>query len=222
MWMSRDLVTISPEAPVTEAAVAMARRRVRRLPVVRPSPDGARLVGIVSSHDVMRAYPASVNPFSPAAGDVALDLSVAEIMSRAVHAIEPETPIEEAARMLRSHKIGALPVLHAGCLVGLITESDLLEAFIECMGGDAPGARVTFEIGADEPVLELVRSLAAPPGLRVASVFTLRRSDRWSNGTRQLVVTRLLGEASDRVIDALWKSGHRVLSVLRLEGPSGS
>jgi acetoin utilization protein AcuB len=58
-------------------------------------------------------------------------------MSPALHTTTPDTPIEDAARILRKHKIGALPVLRDGHLVGIITESDLLDVLIEMTGASA-------------------------------------------------------------------------------------
>ena len=74
MWMTRDPVTAAPDIRLTEAALLMMRRRVRHLPVTR---DG-RLVGIISRHDVARAYPTDVNPFSAVADAPHIDGVVAD------------------------------------------------------------------------------------------------------------------------------------------------
>ena len=64
MWMTRELITVDPTASLANIAATMARHRIRRLPVVSPSPEGPRLLGLISYSDVLHAFPADINPFS--------------------------------------------------------------------------------------------------------------------------------------------------------------
>ena len=216
MWMSRELVTITPEAPVSFAVVAMSRHKVRRLLVAHETLEGPHLVGIVTSADVMRAFPADVNPFSSRAGEVKLTHQVVDVMTRPARTVVPDTPIEEAARLMRRHKIGALPVVEGPRLVGIITESDVFRAFIEVIGVEARGVRVTFELGEDEDAIATVLLIAKRHNMRVASFFSLHHSDARDLTERRLGVVRLVGDASEAVVEAIWRSGHRVVSVLPL------
>lgn len=108
--MSRSPVTVVPSTPVLEARDLMARHRIRHLLVV----DGSRLVGIVTDRDIRLNLP------SPATS-----LSVWEII-----VVEPERDARDAARIMLDHKIGALPVVSGERLVGIVTESDFLRAFV--------------------------------------------------------------------------------------------
>src|ERR1035437_5974632 len=98
MWMTRDVLTVGPETPVVEAAKIMAEKKVRRLLVATQWPDGRHLLGIVSTRDVLHAFPPHVNPFAIVAPDPRqTPTKVSEIMTSAPLTTTPETPIETAA-----------------------------------------------------------------------------------------------------------------------------
>lgn len=122
-WMTRDVITISPETSLTEAHELMKSKRVRRLPVV----DHGRLVGIVTLGDVRGANPSTASSLSVwEANDLLANLKVSKIMTRKVEAIDPQASIAEAAKIMLEKKLSGLPVLdEAGHLVGIITESDI-------------------------------------------------------------------------------------------------
>jgi acetoin utilization protein AcuB len=214
MWMRTGAATIAPEASITDAAIAMARGRLRHLLVVEQRASGTRaLLGLVSSHDVARALPPDINPFSVDAWERRIDRPVSEIMTQKLLTVTPSTPIEEAARLLRDHRIGALPVVDASGLVGIITESDIFQAFLDVVGVDTAGVRVTFDISTDEDAMSAAVALAHRHGLRLASVLTVAHDDR------RLGVVRLIGADAQPFVDSLWASGHRVLAV---EQPAGT
>jgi acetoin utilization protein AcuB len=212
LWMTRDPVTVSPETSVADAAAIMARRSVRRLPVVGPG-DPPPLLGIVSARDVARAFPPDVNPFSSDGPSRGPRRPVSEIMTASPQTVRPETPIEDAARVLREKKIGALPVTRDGRLVGIITESDIFRAFIEMVGAWEPGVRVTFDLSNDEDAVGKVFDLGRRHGLRVASVLSMLHDGK------RMGVVRLAGIGGQGFVDAFRKSGHRVLSVIHDGGP---
>src|SRR5258708_15993791 len=96
MWMQRNVIVVGRRELATEAAGLMARKRVRRLPVIDDRPEGPRLAGMVSATDIVRAFPPNVNPFAvitPAAAPN--PLTVGEIMTPYLVTTTPETPIEE-------------------------------------------------------------------------------------------------------------------------------
>jgi acetoin utilization protein AcuB len=117
--MSADVVTIGPEASLAAAALLLEQHAIRHLPVV----DASRLVGIVSDRDVRSA-----------AGASALDrLTVREAMTPQVITVSPATPVEDAAKLMLAHRVGGLPVVSHGELCGIVTETDLLAAFVDLM-----------------------------------------------------------------------------------------
>ncbi len=210
MWMTRDVVTIGPDTPVIEASAIMAARHIRRLPVAEPHDGNLHPVGMITATDILHAYPPDVNPFSlSAAGRQRIHKTAGEIMSRALRTVVPETPIEDAARIMRDAKISTLLVVQKTKLVGLITESDIFRAFVGILESTGAGARITFEIINNEDTFSLIAPIALKLHVRVVSLMTVDQADR------KLCVVRITGAAQEAMIDALWASGHNVLNVLK-------
>jgi acetoin utilization protein AcuB len=126
--MTRDVITITPDQSLRMAKERLRKHGVRRLPVVR---DG-KLVGIVTDRDVRRAWASPATSLSTHKLLYLLDrVTVEEVMTPQPLTVTPETPLLEAARLLHDRRIGGLPVVEGGTVVGIITETDLLGAFIE-------------------------------------------------------------------------------------------
>lgn len=221
MWMTPDPVTVEPGARVSEVARLMALRHVRRVPVTAPGSHGRTLVGIVSSHDVWQACPANRHPLSASPWPASEDPGVGAIMSPALHTTTPDTPIEEAARLLRKHKVGALPVVRDGGLVGIITESDLLDVLVEMTGAGERGIRVSFEIAGEDDVVRRLLDVADRHGMRLASILTFRHPGGSGRDGMRIGVARLLGEEPAALVDDIWASCRRVRRILRNE-PHGT
>jgi len=119
--MTRDPVTIEPQAPLSAALETMRERRIRHLPVV----DGAgRLVGILTDRDLRHACFARIRALT----ESFTDITVEEVMTWAVVTIHPEASLRQAAAVMFDRRIGGLPVVRDGRLVGILTERDLLRA----------------------------------------------------------------------------------------------
>jgi acetoin utilization protein AcuB len=206
--MTQPPVAIRPDASIAQAAVVMDRRRIRRLLVTTDGTAAGRLLGIVSAGDVARSFPPDVNPHSVVVEDLQLARTVKDVMTTRLATVTPTTAIEEAAQLLRTRKVGALPVVRGDHAVGIVTESDVFRAFVEMVGVDGPSVRVTFDATAGEDVFGLVGELARTHGMRIACVLTLLHEGR------RLAVVRLVGAHAERFVDAVARSGHRLVSVL--------
>lgn len=211
MWMTRNLITIAPDAPIAEAAAVMAKRRIRRLLVVESYRDQARLLGIVSATDILHAFPPDVNPFAVLVRETAEErVATHEIMKSNPLMVMPDTPIEDAALLMRDQKIGALPVVRDGKILGIITESDIFRAFATIFSSPQAGVRITFAIDKFENAFGLIAGLTAGHAVHVLSLFTSVQGDI------PVCVVRLASDGVEAMLDAIWKSEHRVLNVLRL------
>ena len=133
------LVTATPETPILEARSRMLERRIRHLLVT--DPDGS-LVGIVTDRDIRLNLPSRATSLSIwEINHLLTKLTVGEVMTRGVITVGPERAAHEAAQLMLDHSIGALPVTRGGRLVGIITETDIMRAFVWLAGGAAaPGA----------------------------------------------------------------------------------
>ena len=211
MWMTRDLITIEPSTPITEAAFLMAVKRIRRLPVIEQHANTTHPVGIISATDILHAYPPEVNPFAILSREAdRVHVKASDIMSRKLQTVVPETPIEDAARIMQNKKISTLLVVQKEKLVGLITESDIFRAFLSILESTRGDVRITFEIKNNEDIFGMIAPIALRLGVRVVSLMSLHQDDR------KLCVVRISGAKTQEMLSEFWKSGHTVLNVLHM------
>ena len=209
MWMTRHLVVIEPDTPLTAAAQLMADNRIRRLPVARRNGTDLRLLGIVSQSDIYRALPPGCHPLMESPQVLESQKLARDLMTCSVLTTAPDTPIEDAATIMRDRKIGALPVLRDDHLVGLITESDIFRAFISVLKAESSATRVTFAVSTGEDVFQLLAERVRERKVQVSSLMSSRRDGQ------TVCVARMSGPSVQEVIDDLWKSGHQVINVLQ-------
>jgi len=128
--MSHPVITSRPDLPIIDALNLMKREKIRRAPVVRKGIP----VNIVSDKDLLNASPSPATALSIWEMNHQLSkITVDKIMSKDVLTVIENTPIEEAARTMVDNKIGGLPVLRDGKIVGIFTEPDLFILFLELM-----------------------------------------------------------------------------------------
>ena len=133
-WMKHPVVGVKPRDSAAHARVLMAQHRINQLAVF----EGPRLVGIVTDRDLRDAFPSLAETVIqsrrrlPEGADPSA-IPVEDVMTHDVLTVGPDTPLEDAARLLRRERIGALPVVSAGRVVGIVTRSDLLEALAELL-----------------------------------------------------------------------------------------
>jgi acetoin utilization protein AcuB len=128
--MTPNPLTVTPRNAIRSAVNLMREGGFRRLPVV----DRGRLVGIITDRDLRRAANSPVVVREQWYDNFILDhIEVGSCMTPNPLTIEPDAPIAEAARIMRNHKIGGLPVVANEQLVGIITETDLLDFLIELL-----------------------------------------------------------------------------------------
>ncbi|GAB4429580.1 MAG: CBS and ACT domain-containing protein [Chloroflexi bacterium OHK40] len=164
--MSRPVITVAPETPLHDALQLMRSERIRRAPVVAHG----RLVGIVSMKDLLNASPSQATTLSVWELNYLLSkLTVEPIMTRTVHTVTEDAPIEEAARLMVDKRVGGLPVLRGGEVVGIITETDLFKLFLELMGARESGVRCEVRV-ADQPgaLAQLTGAIAGAGGNMLA------------------------------------------------------
>jgi acetoin utilization protein AcuB len=140
--MTPDPVTLSPDTTISRVALEMSRLKFRHFPIMESSRSTPRLIGIVAKYDIARGFPSNLNPFSVEVHEDSVVRPVSAVMTKNVITTTPDCPIEEAAKVLRSNRIGALPVLRENRLVGIITESDVFEALISVTAAKSGGTRI--------------------------------------------------------------------------------
>jgi acetoin utilization protein AcuB len=137
-WMKHPVIVAKPRDTALHARELMEQHRVNQLPVLR----GTDLVGIVTDRDLRDAFPSAFEPLEeqrhkPAGADPA-KIHVEDVMTPEVLTLRPHDSLIEAARMMRRERIGAVPVLEGGRVVGIITRSDLLAALEQHLAAETP------------------------------------------------------------------------------------
>lgn len=191
--MTRDPVTVGPHDTLASAQEKMTVGRFRRVPVVQ---DGV-LIGILTDRDIRRH------------AGVEERTKVQAVMTERPLTVSPLTPVEEAARLMLTHQIGGLPVLENGKLVGIITTSDILKAFLELTGAAvAQSIRINLLAGSGGSLPEAAK-LITDLGGEVLGVGTYREPV----DDRQVFFLRVRGVDAQVASTALQQKGYTVLHI---------
>ncbi|MCZ6551744.1 MAG: CBS domain-containing protein [candidate division NC10 bacterium] len=133
--MKTKLVVASPTDSVAAAWRLLRQHQIRHLPVV----EEGKLVGIVTDRDIRLVFPSALTSGSREQDphDALEKVAVREIMTGQVVTVAPEAPIANVARLLLERRIGGLPVVQGSRLVGIITKTDILAAFVDVVEGES-------------------------------------------------------------------------------------
>jgi acetoin utilization protein AcuB len=133
--MKTKLVVASPTDSVAAAWRLLRQHQIRHLPVV----EEGKLVGIVTDRDIRLVFPSALTSGRREQDphDALEKIAVREIMTGQVVTVAPEAPIANVARLLLERRIGGLPVVQGSRLVGIITKTDILAAFVDVVEGES-------------------------------------------------------------------------------------
>lgn len=205
--MTKHPLTIPQDESLSKAHRYMQEQKVRHLPVVNKDGD---MVGVVTEDDLLKAEPSGVTLLSVWEIHSLLDrVKVKDVMVRQVITTTEDMPIEDAAHLMLEHKIGCLPVLREGQLVGIITESDIFRTFLELFSARQRGLRVTLEIPDKAGQLAKVAQAIADQGGYIAACGTFMSEDptKWGlvlkvrNVDRGVLTSALSKIEGERTLD---------------------
>ncbi|MBT4520642.1 MAG: CBS domain-containing protein [Halieaceae bacterium] len=128
--MTTELYTLTPEDSLQEARELMARHHIRHLPIVTSEEE---LVGLVTHRDILAAADSTVLASPEARGAVENLIALSTVMTEVVSTVDEGAHLRGVALYLQKHKVGCLPVLRDGSLVGIITDSDFVSVAINLM-----------------------------------------------------------------------------------------
>lgn len=169
--MTHHPITVPPDTSISAALDLMRKEKVRRFPVLDRKTQ--KLVGIVTEKDLLYASPSPATSLSIHEIHYLLSkVTVEQIMSKNLFLTTEDTPIEEAARMMVDHSIGALPVMRGDVLVGIITETDLFKVFIEMFAARQEGVRLTVLVPEKKGELNRITQVIAELGGNIVSLGT--------------------------------------------------
>ena len=173
--MTPNPTTIESTTTIADASELMRKRKFRRLPVV----DNGRLVGIVTDRDLRTVAPSPATTLSIFELNYLLaKMQVKDIMHKDVITIPVDATIEEAALIMSTRHIGGLVVVgENGSVVGVITETDIFNSFVEIMGLKEGKIRFTFKVSNQVGVLHDISGVFKDLGINISSLATYPAED---------------------------------------------
>jgi acetoin utilization protein AcuB len=207
--MTRDPVTVRPDSDPLAALAILRCAPFRRLPVI--DSDGG-LVGLVGEPDLEVFLTKAGSP-----GVMKRQHRVDQVVSGPVVTVNPDCPLEEAAELMVEHKVGSLPVIEEGRLVGIVTDTDIFRLFARALGAGTDWLRLTVQVPNVQGQMADLTSRIAQEGGNITSVVAYDPGDpHWINlvlrvedVSREAVLYAVAGHPAIRVLH-VWDQGESV------------
>ncbi len=212
--MTEDLITITEDVSIDKALKLMQDQNIRRLPVLGKH---GKLVGIVSEKDLLYVSPSPATSLSMwEIPHLLSKIKMKDTMTKDVITVTENVPLEEAARIMADNKVGGLPVMRDGDLVGIITETDMFKIFLEMLGAREGAVRLTMLIPEEKGVLAKVTGKITEMGGNIMALGTMLGED---SGHRQLTV-RVIDVSEEQLISAMEALGLQTLDARYCSTPA--
>ena len=181
-FMTKDVVTLDKDADIAEAKQLMIRYRIRHLPVTRPD---RTLIGIVSDRDIRSAMPSKFF-HDPGIEEMETErltgLPVQEIMTKDPVSVSLSSTLQDALLLIEKTRVGAFPVVDENLkVVGIVSDRDLLNAFIQVLGIKEPGVLLGIVVDEDIEEMERITHALISENITFGSILVYRN---WSPGKR--------------------------------------
>lgn len=201
-FMSTPVVSVSPNDTIADTLALMREKQINRMPVV----DKGKVVGLVTDGDLREISPSPATTLSIfELNYLVAKTAIREVAVKHVISCTPNTKIEDAALLMREHKIGGLPVVEDGQLVGIITQTDIFDAFLDTLGFRSPGQRVVVETKDEVGVISEMSAIIKDYDVNIASLALFHRSHAMVQ-----ILARLNGEQATEAINALKAKGYQI------------
>ncbi|HKJ81840.1 MAG TPA: CBS and ACT domain-containing protein [Ignavibacteriaceae bacterium] len=165
--MKKNPVTVNFDIKLNEAYKLMQDKKIRHLPVLKEE----KLIGVVTDRDLRLATSKlSEHPFDP-------ETEVEKVMSHPVSTTSPNDPVERATQVMRELKIGCLPVVEEMKLVGIVTNTDLLDALLMLTGVHQPSGRLDVRLPNKTGELARLTGLLSEQKVNIHSILTYPDKD---------------------------------------------
>jgi acetoin utilization protein AcuB len=205
--MTTDLITVTPDTPLVKARDLLREHNIKQVPVVDPK---GILVGILTDRDIKQAWASPATTLSIYELTYVLQkLTVESVMVKDPITVTPNSTIERAAKILHDRKIGSLPVVEGGKLVGIITSTDLMEVLLDGLGVQEESGRLVVLVRDRIGVLADVCSILKDANISIVSMITLPLHQHV--GIHQLVM-RVHSADRDSAVRCLGDFGYRVIT----------
>lgn len=194
-------VTVTPDTSIDQALQLMRSEKVRRFPVLNKQ---GNLVGIIAEKDLLYASPSPATSLSIYELPYLLSkIKIRDLMTSDVVTVTEDTPLEEAARIMADSKIGGLPVVRDGKLVGIITETDMFKVFLELFAAREEGTRVTMLVPGEKGTLAKIAGAIAEMGGNILALGTIMGEDP----TNYELTAKVTGVPEEELVSAMESLG---------------
>lgn len=200
--MTEKVVTVTPEATLKEVLAILKEQGFEGLPVVTQE---GRLAGMVTVWDIHQALHTAILNGASLSGDSRVE----EIMSTKLVTVFPEEIIEEAAYLMETNDLWMLPVVTPEeQLVGVITESDIHDVFVEMLGLRRPGTRMTIRVEDRPGILAELAGIVRNHNVSIISVATFQPDQNYRN-----IVLRVNTRDARRLVENMRAKGFKIMHV---------
>lgn len=200
--MIRKVHTLKPTQTLFDAEELMRTKRIRHVPIVDAE---QRLVGLITEQDLKRAMPSSL---VTAERNSLNNRYIEEFMVRDVIIGHPLDFIEETALLFFEERIGCLPIVSNGYLVGILTDTDILLNYIELTGAHKPSSQIELRVDDQVGVLSRVTTICAD---HRASIISLLVYPDLKQSSKKIISLRVKSISPQAVIEDLRKEGFELL-----------
>ncbi|WP_058485221.1 CBS domain-containing protein [Defluviitalea phaphyphila] len=206
--MNTNVITIKEDDSISKAFRLMMESGYSQLPVVK---DG-KLIGLVTEKLLTEVSPSKATSLSVYEINYLLSKTkVKDIMLTNLYTVSPDMLIEEAAVLLRSNDIGSLPVVaEDNTLLGILTRTDIFDAFLEFLGANDKGTRISLEVKDELGTLADISNIIKEYGINIQHVSNYHVE----NGQSEIII-RLNTTDVDDLLNSLKEKGYNILSVIK-------
>ncbi len=199
-WMATEVVTVAPNETIAVAEKMLKGHKIRRLPVV----EEGLLVGIISPRDLEKVMPSMFDAEGASEEEfIAANTEIRTVMTASPITVEPDDTLVEAIKKMRRNKIDGLPVVEDMQLVGILSITDILDAFLEIMTGGQAGTRLDLKIDqTPEAFYRMIKSFQK----QNKEILAISQHYGYSS-EHHLVTVHIKENDNDELIDLLWNSG---------------
>jgi acetoin utilization protein AcuB len=200
--MNPDVAFLAPTDTISQAILLMASKKIRHIPIVN---DQQHVVGLITDRDIKDAAPSIFR-----ANDNKEDLEkpLSSIMKEDIITGHPLDFVEEIAALFYEHKISCMPIIKDQCLVGIVTETDLLHTLVELTGAHQPGSQIEVKVANKAGMLLDITAIIKNHKANIQSVLVY--PDK-KDINYKIIVIRVQTMNPVAVIEDLKLAGHTVL-----------
>lgn len=193
--MTKDPIFVHPELSLTETRAMMDRENIGHLPVLNRNNE---LVGIITREDLLKASPSLATSLDVYEINYLLTkLTVEKAMVKNVITVQEDEVVEKAAKIMADRSLGCLPVMNGTLLVGIVTDTDIFQFFVNAFGARHKGVRMTINAKEQPGQIAALAGALARDGGNIVAMVTSEGDD----ATHRRVTFKITG-VSRTVVEA--------------------